>query len=193
MPLFPLNTVLLPGGPLPLRVFEARYVDMVSRCMKDATSFGVLLLIDGPEVGGKALATTASVGTLANIVDWYQGNDGLLGITAMGAERFKLRSTSCQKDGLNIGEVELLEPEARVPVPEEFAAWPEMLRAVLDDLGKLYETAERHYDDASWVGYRFTELLPVAMDQKQRLLEMSDPLERLRQLQPLLRQVRDTK
>ena len=87
--LFPLNTVLFPGGPLPLRVFEPRYLDMISRCMKEDAPFGVLLIRDGHEAGP---ATTHHVGTLARVTDWYQGSDGLLGITAIGTERFRLHS-----------------------------------------------------------------------------------------------------
>lgn len=193
MPLFPLNTVLFPGGPLPLRVFEARYLDMVSECMKNSTPFGVLLLVSGPEAGGQTTASTAAIGTLATIVDWYQGTDGLLGITALGTERFRLLSASRREDGLNVGEIQVLEPESAVAVPEEFAGWSALLQAVLDDLGKLYETAERHYDDASWLGYRFAEILSVENQERQRLLEMTDPLERLHVLRPLLQRVREIK
>ncbi len=193
VPLFPLSTVLFPGGPLPLRIFEARYLDMVSNCMKNNTPFGVLLLVSGPEVGGKGMAGTAAIGTLATIADWYQGTDGLLGVTALGTDRFRLLSASRQDDGLNLGEIELLPPEPVVPVPEEFAGWSSLLQAVLDDLGKLYELAERRYDDASWLGFRFAEILPVEMPERQRLLEMTDPVQRLHALRPLLRQVREIK
>ena len=101
VPLFPLNAVLFPGGPLPLRIFEPRYLSMVSHCMQTDSPFGVLLIRDGNETG---LSTTHHVGTLARITDWYQGSDGLLGITAIGEERFRLISTTRQDDGLNIGE-----------------------------------------------------------------------------------------
>lgn len=190
-PLFPLRTVLFPGGPLPLRIFEARYLDMVSRCMKEETEFGVLLLADGPEVGGVPSTRTFTIGTLARISDWYQGTDGLLGITATGTRRFRLQSVEQQADGLNIGHIELLDADNRVPVPEAFAGWPGLLEAVLDDLGKLYEGIERDYTDATWLGYRFAEILPLEMDERQACLEMDDPLERLAFLQPMLRQVRE--
>jgi Lon protease-like protein len=98
-PLFPLNTVLFPDGPLPLRIFEPRYLDMISGCMKQDKPFGVLLIKDGHEAGP---ATTHSVGTLARVTDWYQGSDGLLGITAIGTERFRLQSVEQQSDGLNV-------------------------------------------------------------------------------------------
>ena len=103
VPLFPLRTVLYPGGPLPLRIFEPRYVDMIGRCMKTDSPFGVLLIKEGSEDGP---ATTYEVGTLARITDWYQGSDGLLGITALGEQRFRLISSRREADGLNVGEIE---------------------------------------------------------------------------------------
>ena len=105
VPLFPLRTVLYPGGPLPLRIFEQRYLDMISRCMKTDSPFGVLLIRKGSESGP---AETFDIGTLARITDWYQGSDGLLGVTATGTERFRLLSGRRESDGLLVGEVELL-------------------------------------------------------------------------------------
>ena len=110
IPIFPLNTVLFPGGPLPLRIFEPRYIDMVSASMKSDTPFGVLLIKDGEEAGP---ATTYEVGTLAKITDFYQGSDGLLGVTALGGQRFRLISNERQHDGLNIGEVELIDADRK--------------------------------------------------------------------------------
>jgi hypothetical protein len=187
IPIFPLNTVLFPGGPLPLRIFESRYIDMVSRCLKSETPFGVLLIKDGEEAG---LATTYEVGTLAKITDFYQGSDGLLGITALGGQRFRLISNERQHDGLNIGEVELIEAEASLPLPENFRALPDMLSNVLDDLGRLYDAHDRRYEDAVWVTYRFLEILPVDLSQKQLSLESSDTLARLDLVNELLNSVR---
>lgn len=176
---------------MPLRIFEARYLDMISRCMKEDAPFGVLLLADGPEVGGVATAHTSAVGTLARISDWYQGTDGLLGITAIGMQRFRLLGTEKQSDGLNLGQIEILDADELVAVPEGYVGWSSLLGAVLDDLGKLYEGIERNYDDAAWLGYRFAEILPLELEEQQICLEMNDPLERLEYLRPMLRQVRE--
>ncbi len=173
VPLFPLNTVLFPGGPLPLRIFEPRYLDMVSRCLKNDIPFGVVLIREGGEVGP---AATCNVGTLATIVDWYQGSDGLLGVTAIGTERFRLRSTACQDDGLNIGEIDRIPPPASVPLPEAYRELPQVLQTILDDLGRLYENVERRPDDAAWVAWRFVEILPIDLRQKQQVLESDDVL-----------------
>jgi Lon protease-like protein len=183
VPLFPLNTVLFPGGPLPLRIFEARYLDMISRCLKTESAFGVLLIRDGRESGP---ATTHDVGTLARIVDWYQGSDGLLGITAIGEERFRLLASHRQADGLNIGEIELLPNEPSMPLPDDYREIATILTGVLDDLGRLYESLERRMDDAGWVTSRFVEILPIDLEQKQLCLEQSDPIERLRIVRQVL-------
>ncbi len=188
VPLFPLNTVLFPGGPLPLRIFEARYVDMVSNCLKNEAPFGVLLIRDGGETGP---ATTHEIGTLARIVDWYQGSDGLLGVTAVGEQRFRLLGSHRQDDGLNVGEIELLDQEPATQLPDEYREMATILAGVLDDLGRLYESLERHMDDAGWVTSRFVEILPIDLEQKQRCLEHSNPEERLRIVQKLLDASRD--
>jgi Lon protease-like protein len=189
VPLFPLNTVLFPGGPLPLRIFEPRYVDMVSHCMRHESPFGVLLIRDGGETG---LATTYNVGTLARISDWYQGSDGLLGITAVGERRFRLISSMRQDDGLNIGEIEILDNEPHLPLPEEYQGIATILAGVLQDLGRLYESLDRQFDDAGWVTSRFVEILPIDLEEKQRCLEQSDPLERLRIVRRLLDATRNS-
>lgn len=187
VPLFPLSTVLYPGGPLPLRIFEPRYLDMISRCLKSDVPFGVLLIKSGSETGP---AKTYDVGTLARIIDWYQGSDGLLGITAIGEQRFRLKSVERQPDGLNIGEIELLEPEDQHLLPEEYKPLAGILAGVLDDLGRLYESLDRQYDDAGWVGYRFAEILPITPEQKQSCLEANDALQRLILVREVLDSVR---
>ena len=187
VPLFPLSTVLFPGGPLPLRIFEARYVDMIGKCMKNDEPFGVLLIREGGEVGQ---ATTYDVGTLARIVDWYQGSDGLLGVTARGEERFRLISSHRQPDGLNVGEIDILPEEADVPLPEEYRPMAKILDGVLDDLGRLYENLDRRLDDAGWVTNRFVEILPIDLEEKQQCLEQSNPAERLRLVHEVLKSTR---
>jgi Lon protease-like protein len=183
IPLFPLNTVLFPGGPLPLRIFEPRYLDMLSRCMKDDAPFGVLLIREGEEVGP---ATTWDVGTLAKVTDWYQGSDGILGVTAIGAERFRLLAAERQPDGLNIGEVEIVPDLPSQALPAEYAPLVKILAHVLDEFGLLYEGLDRHYDDAVWVAYRVIEVLPVPLEQKQACLESCDILDCLKYAQQMV-------
>jgi Lon protease-like protein len=187
VPLFPLRTVLYPGGPLPLRIFEARYLDMVSRCLKDSSPFGVLLIKTGSEAGS---ATTYDIGTLASITDWYQGSDGLLGITAVGDKRFRLLSSRRQPDGLAIGDIEIIPTETTLTLPDEYRPLANILSGVLEDLGRLYETLDKKYDDAGWVGYRFAEILPISPEQKQSCLEADDPVRRLEMMREVLDTVR---
>jgi Lon protease-like protein len=187
IPLFPLRTVLFPGGPLPLRVFEPRYLDMISRCMKDDSEFGVVMIREGADVGD---VRVADIGTRARITDWYQGSDGILGVTATGTRRFSLQNVDKQADGLYVGTVEDLSVEPEVPLPPDYAQMANLLRAVIEDLGKLYDPLPKHYDDASWVASRFAEILPMELEQKQTCLQIDDPIERLEYVRPLLRALR---
>jgi len=180
--LFPLNIVLFPGGPLPLRIFETRYVDMVRRCMREGASFGVVLIREGAEVGP---AETFDVGTLADIVDFHQLSDGLLGLSCIGRERFRIRSRSRQADGLNLADVDRLSPQPAVPVPERHSRLAELLKNVLPQLGEVYEGIEMRPEDAAWVGYRLAEILPIPLADKQSILELDDPIQRLDVLSPL--------
>jgi Lon protease-like protein len=187
IPLFPLHTVLYPGGPLPLRIFEPRYLDMISACLKNDSLFGIVLIKDGSETGE---ARTYDIGTLARIDDWYQGSDGLLGVTAIGEQRFRLLKSMRQSDRLVIGEVELLDADPPQEMPEDFRPLAQILSGVLDDLGKLYESLEKNYEDAGWVAYRFAEILPISPQQKQSCLETDDPMQRLRKMREVLKTVR---
>jgi hypothetical protein len=186
LPLFPLGVVLFPGGPLPLRIFETRYIDMVRRCLREESGFGVVLIAEGPEARGAA--RFVEIGTEASIVDFNRLDDGLLGITGIGRERFRVTGAWRQPDGLNVARVESLAPEPAMAVPPEYGFMADVLRKVLPELGDLYAALPRRFEDAAWVGHRLAELLPLAMPDKQALLEMQDPLERLAAIAPLIRQ-----
>ncbi len=181
--LFPLNIVLFPGGPLPLRIFETRYVDMVRRCMHEDHGFGVVLIREGEEAGA---ADICAVGTMAKIVDFDQLPDGLLGLSCVGQQRFRIRAHRRQADGLNLGEVEWLPPEPVLAVPQRHARLAALLESVLPQLGEVYAGIEMHLDNAAWVGHRLAEILPIDLSDKQYCLELDDPLRRLDVLAPLI-------
>ena len=183
IPLFPLNIVLFPSGPLPLRIFETRYLDMVRRCMREDQGFGVVLIRDGEETGS---ADICDVGTMAKIVDFDQLPDGLLGLSCVGQQRFRIHAHRRQADGLNVGEVEWLQPEPLLTVPERHARLALLLETVLPQLGEVYTGIEMHLDDAAWVGHRLAEILPIDLADKQFCLELDDPLRRLDVLAPLI-------
>lgn len=189
IPLFPLSTVLFPGGPLPLRIFETRYVDMVRSCLRGGTPFGVLLIREGAEVGGTA--ATFEVGTLARIVDFNPMPDGLLGIICRGEARFRLLSKWRQSDGLNLGRIEPIAPPPPTRVPERLRHLGDLLRRVLPELGTLYASIPRDFEDAEWVSCRLAEILPLEQRDKQQLLELEDPVQRLERLDPHIQQAAD--
>jgi Lon protease-like protein len=178
LPLFPLSAVLFPGGPLALRIFEQRYLDLVRDCARRGCGFGVCLILQGREAGEPAVP--AAVGTVARITDFYTLPDGLLGIAAEGAERFQVATTRVRDNGLVHGEVRFWPDEPRVPVPPEHGLLATILERLIEKAGGPFAKAERTcYDDASWVGFRLAENLPLAQPERQHLLQMTDPLQRL--------------
>ena len=179
-PVFALNTVLYPEGPLPLRIFEPRYVDMVSDRLRRDAPFIVALIRSGSEVGGGA--TTHPVGTLARIVDWNRQDDGLLGIVALGGRRVRILDTETRPDGLCVATARMLADEPAAAVPDEHRRLAALLRGLFEQLEERYRFVTPRFDDAGWVGCRLSELLPMPLARKQRLLEMEDPLRRLREL-----------
>jgi Lon protease-like protein len=185
--LFPLNAVLFPGGPLPLRIFEPRYVDMISRSLREDRPFGVCLIRKGSETGRAKLAR---VGTFARIVDWNRLEGGLLGIVVHGGTRFEVGQTAVKRDGLTIGDVTLLPDEPRRRPPAEWRPLVRALRELVPTLGNVYRNVEGGFDDAAWVAWRFAEILSLPLAQKQVMLEMTNPLERLRMLHPLVEAAR---
>lgn len=185
LPLFPLNAVLFPHGPLKLRIFEARYVDMIGRCMRTDSAFGVALITAGLEAGGPA--QTVDVGTSARIVDFTRLSDGLLGIDARGEQRFRIQSRAQQSDGLNVVDADWLEPEASQPLAQRHIALRVLLERVFPRMSAAYGGIEPRYEDASWIGMRLAEILPLSLTARQRCLEITDPAERLEFLQQQLR------
>lgn len=185
VPLFPLNTVLYPGGQLQLRIFEPRYLDLVRECTRTGSSFGICLILEGSEAGSPA--RPAAVGTLASITDFSHRADGLLGIATEGGQRFRVLRTRVRSDGLLRGEVELWPAEGTQQVPVEFSLLPTILERLIETMGSPWRHAPRaSYDDAGWVGFRLAELLPLAGEEQQHLLEMTDPLQRLAALRDIL-------
>jgi uncharacterized protein len=185
VPLFPLNTVLYPGGHLQLRIFEPRYLDLVRECTRTGSAFGVCLILEGSEVG--APARPAAVGTLARITDFNNREDGLLGIAAEGGGRFRVLRTRVRSDGLLRGEVEVWSDETTYQVPVEFALLQTILERLIETLGPQWRHAPRDlFDDAGWLGFRLAELLPLAGEEQQQLLEMTDPIHRLATLRDIL-------
>jgi uncharacterized protein len=180
LPLFPLSTVLFPGGPLRLRIFEPRYLDMVRHCLKESRPFGVVLILEGLEAGESA--SVAATGSSARLVDFDTLPDGLLGIDCLGERRFRLRRRWQQADGLNVAEVDYLPDDAACALPAELAYLGELLPEVLPQLGDRYTHVTACYDDAGWVSNRWAEVLPLSCAEKQQLLELDDPLARLTQV-----------
>ena len=186
VPIFPLQTVLFPGMLLPLRIFEVRYMDMAKACLRDASPFAVCLIKEGVEVGAPALPEP--IGCLARIADCDMEELGILKVRALGGERFRIVSSEVNRQGLILGEVELLDAEPAAPDAPGLAECAEFLRKVIAGIGTERFAAPLRYDDATWVSFRLAEILPLRVDVKQKLLELTDATLRLAVLHRFLRQ-----
>lgn len=169
---------------MPLRIFEPRYLDMVSQCMKSGTGFGVCLIREGSEVG--RAANVVDVGVIANIVDWQQRQDGLLGITVIGESRFKIKSVVIQKNQLMIAAVDILNKPDAVELPEKYQILVDVIKRLMANTGQQVFNMEMQYNNADWVANRLSELLPIELHHKQKLLIMDDALSRLEKLYEMI-------
>ena len=192
LPLFPLKTVLYPGGVLPLKVFEQRYVTMTKACLKDDRSFGVCLLTQGDEVSGSAASSAAvafaPIGTRARIASWDMPQLGILHLRTEGLARFQVQAHAVAEDGLVVGQVTDLAPEPAVALTPEFQPLANLLELLINRVGKESFPADLALTDASWVGYRLAEILPLPLPIKQSMLEINDPEVRLKVLAHFLKQ-----
>ncbi|MGH6623622.1 MAG: LON peptidase substrate-binding domain-containing protein [Burkholderiaceae bacterium] len=205
LPLFPLSAVLFPGGVLPLRIFEARYMDMARDCLRDGSHFGVCLITDPKASDLSRAAATATTGCSAAITAWDMQQLGLLHVRAVGQERFTVLSTSVTANGLTVAEVEPLGDDDDVPVPESYSACVDLLKRIIDDLSA--QAAERRregetddvltrlpfeepyrMDSSAWVSNRLCEVLPVPLKAKQKLMELADGRTRLEIVHKYLKQ-----
>lgn len=189
-PLFPLRSVLFPGGHLPLRIFEPRYLDMVQRCHAQGQPFGVVALTEGHEVrqrdgAGFRRETFHAVGTLARIDHFEHEQPGLIHLRTRGTQRFRLQGSRCLSHGLWVGDLTLLPDDAAVPVPDDLRTASRQLQDLLASWRERAGPEELPlqppyaWDDAGWLANRWAELLPMPADDRQRLMAMNNPLLRL--------------
>jgi Lon protease-like protein len=181
--LFPLHTVLFPGGRLPLRIFEQRYMEMAKACLRDNAPFGVCLIHQGKEVGEPAVPV--GVGCLARIAEWDMPQLGVLQVTARGESRFRILHQRVQADGLVRASIELLPEGDDAPLPDAAARYAKLLERVIEQHPALLERPHR-LDSSAWVSARLAELLPLPLEAKQALLEMENGRARLEKLDALV-------
>ena len=155
--------------------------------MRSNIEFGIVLSRKVPQPG---MLETYATGTLAKIIDWNQGDDGLLGITTLGTNKFELLSMTKQEDGLNIGDIRIVEKEEDFKAPSNFDNMINLLEAILEDVD-LYHERDKFFDSASWISFRFAEILPLKIEDKQKCLEFDDPILRLNFLEPLIKLIRE--
>lgn len=193
LPIFPLGTVLFPDGVLPLRIFEARYMDMIRSCLKNETQFGVCLITKGSETGKPA--THEAIGCSATVSQWDMEQLGLLNIRTIGNQRFEIIDRQIESDGLILAQVQYLNSEEDAEISEDFESCVHVLKRVVQDLVSKEENEMQRmveppfrYESASWVSMRLSEFLPIDVPAKHRLMTMNDPVARLLMVREFLRE-----
>lgn len=184
--LFPLNTVLFPESELKLRIFEPRYVDMVSECLRTDSGFGVCLISDGKAAGQPI--EFFPMGTYARIIDWNQLPEGLLGITIKGERRFKVVRSGRRKNNLRVGEIIWLDDEDDL-MPVSYRGFSDLLKEIASRYELPFADEPERFDEANWVSERLSELLPFELSAKQELLEMDSAFSRFDYIQALLEKI----
>lgn len=177
IPLFPLQSVLFPGGRLPLKIFEQRYMDMAKACLQNNSPFGVCLIASGRETGAPALPH--KIGTLARIVNWDMPQLGILHVECRGERRFRILSRRVEASGLQRADIEVSEPAGPIPLESRYEFFADLLARIIDNIEDATPLQPYRFDDAVWVGYRLSELLPMSLTVKQELLEIDDHWARL--------------
>jgi Lon protease-like protein len=193
LPLFPLSTVLFPDGVLPLQIFEVRYLDMISRCLTEDTSFGVVLLTQGHEVrtASGAQEKFSASGTLASVHDTTASTPGLLQVVCRGGSRFSVLAAERRANGLWVADVDMVEDDHEVHIPSELRGASDALERVL---ASLHDVPQQRWpvqppfrlDDCGWVANRWCELLPLPNQQKHNMLMLDNPVIRLELLHDVL-------
>ena len=186
LPIFPLGSILFPGGTLSLRIFEQRYLEMAKACLKNSSPFGIALISTGEEVGSPA--EPEAVGTVARIVEWDMQELGILQIQVRGESRFRLAGMSVTRSGLIIGDMTLIPDDLHVDCPE-LPPCAAFLRKILAQTS-LEQMAPGGFEDANWVSFRITEILPFNNAVKQKMLELTDARMRLEVLHRFLSEQR---
>jgi len=184
IPIFPLGTVLFPGGLLPLRIFEQRYLEMTKVCIRDNAPFGVCLIREGQEVGAPALPH--AVGCTARILRWDMPHLGLFHLMTEGDSVFRILEQWSSRTGLLYAQVELDRPLPALPLPEAYASLAQLLESIIAKVGAERFPAPARLDDAAWVAYRLAESLPLEPSVRQQLLEARDPLAALDEVKTFL-------
>lgn len=182
--IFPLNTVLFPGGVLPLKIFEQRYMEMTKLCIREERPFGVCLIKEGRETGTPAVPQ--EVGCLAKIVHWDMPQLGVFQLQVEGVRRFRILHIEVEKNGLISATIECMANDSEVAPEEKLCS--DVLKAIIEKVGAEHFPSPHRFDDAAWIGYRLSEVLPISLEVKQQLLRMTDPQARLIQLGQILSQ-----
>ena len=184
IPIFPLKSIVLPGGLFPLRIFERRYIDMITECMKEEEGFCIALT--KTEEPNLYVTDIYEYGSFVKITDWSQLNDGLLGITVEGKNIVKILKSNLNDSGLLNGTIEYLESEKEYMIPQKYLILSKFYRKIYPGIKNFIDFKEEKYADASWIGFRLTECLPLDLSTKVSLMSIDNAIDRLEMINTII-------
>jgi|TARA_B100001094_G_scaffold3424_1_gene3075 uncharacterized protein len=187
IPLFPLQSIVLPGGLFPLRIFERRYLDMVRDCIKNNTDFCIVLIRNNSKE--EYITDVYNYGCLVKITDWNQLDDGLLGITVEGINKVKILDRGLEKTNLLTGTIEDIEIEKEYMIPQKHLLLSRFYKKIYPGIKHVISFKKERYADASWVGFRLIECLPLDSSTKNKLIAMDHAIERLNILHKIIQKI----
>ena len=187
IPLFPLQSIVLPGGLFPLRIFERRYLDMVRDCIKNNTDFCIALIRDNSKE--EYITDVYNYGCLVKITDWNQLDDGLLGITVEGTNKVKIYDRNLEKNNLLTGMIEDIETEKEYMIPQKYLLLSRFYKKIYPGIKHVISFKKERYADASWIGFRLIECLPLDSSTKNKLIAMDHAIERLDMLYEIVQKI----
>ncbi|MBT3548417.1 MAG: hypothetical protein HOI56_01295 [Gammaproteobacteria bacterium] len=187
IPFFPLQSIVLPGGIFPLRIFERRYLDMVRDCIKDETGFCITLIRNNSQE--EYITNIYNYGCYVKITDWNQLDDGLLGITVEGINKIKVLDSNLDETNLLTGTIENIETEKEYMIPQKYLLLSKFYKKIYPGIKHIIRFKKEKYADASWVGFRLIECLPLDSSSKNKLIAMNNAIDRLDMLYKIVQKI----
>ena len=184
IPMFPLKSIVLPGGLFPLRIFERRYINMVKNCLKNETGFCITLVRAESDNG--YITNVYNYGCYVKIVDWNQLEDGLLGITVEGIKKIHVLECNLNEDNLLQGSIEDIEVEKEYMVPQKYLSLSKFYKKIYPNIKDFISFKKERYADATWVSFRLTECLPLDSSTKNKLIALDNAFDRLDKLNEII-------
>ena len=185
IPIFPLKSIILPGGQFPLRIFERRYLDMIRDSLKTNSGFVIALTKKDADY----ISSVHDYACYVNIVDWSQLDGGLLGITVEGKSLVTLSNCKLDETNLLRGDAQQIKSSIDHLIPQKYQILSKFYRKIYPEIKAYIFHNKPKYNDANWIGFRLIECLPIEISDKADLISTNEPLDRLEKILHIVKRI----